>query len=191
MPYLSLQGQQHRISTVLDIFLKILGMRAAVTFFIFIFGGFIMAQEIPAIPAATPEFIIKRIDIRPSLSSLTPEYPETGRFRIREVNFDTSNQPREVNLAEVMEMEANMKRRTVELAPPVQVSQQNGSFSVGRTTNPGETPIFYNQSYSPEAPTRGTRNSVYRDARKTTGATWLESTSPFLRQYGPYRRFYY
>lgn len=150
------------------------------------------AQEIPVITPASSEFIVKRLEITPSLTNLGPEIPNIGKFRIREVNFDLSGQPREINLTEMMDMEAQMKTRYVELDPPLGVPEQKKSFYIGRTPNPGETPLFYNQSFSPELPGRGTRNSVYRDARVTTGAQYLETFSPFLRRYGTgYDRFYY
>lgn len=144
------------------------------------------AQEIPAVTRSSSEFIIKRIEITPSLTNLSAEVPNAGKFRIRTVNFDTENQRREVNIYEMMAMEERMRSRTVELAPPVYVPQQRETFSLSRNEGINATPRFYNQSFSPQLQTRGTRNSVYRDASESTGAYYLRSYSPFYRQGGYY-----
>lgn len=78
-------------------------------------------MDIPVESDAPPEFIIQRLEIRPSLTTLAPEIPNTGRFRIREVNFDKGNERREINIAAVMAQEERMKSRTIELAPPIQL----------------------------------------------------------------------
>lgn len=160
----------------------------------FVFSSYLgMAQEIPAVREPS-DFIIQRLEIIPSLTTLAPEIPNTGNFRIREVNFDTDFQRNEVNIAALMAQEKQMKKRTVELAPPVQVPQLNNSVSVQRDDTFSVSPRFFNQSFSPELQTRGTRNSVYRNAAETTGATYLNSYyNPFLRgrMYSPYSRGYY
>lgn len=148
------------------------------------------AQEIPVVREPS-DFIIQRIETIPSLSTLAPEIPNTGNFRIREVNFDTDFQRKEVNITALMQQEQQMKKRTVELAPPVQVPQL-GRPSGHSEDNFSVSPRFFNQSFSPELQTRGTRNSVYRNAAETTGAHYLNSYNPFLRgriynpRYGPY-----
>lgn len=144
------------------------------------------AQEIPAVARSSSEFIIKRIEIKPSLTNLGPEIPNSGKFRIRKVNFDNEYQPREVNIYEMMAMEERMRSRTVELAPPVYVPKQRETFSLSRNEDINATPVFYNQSFNPGLPSRGTRNSVYRDASESTGANYLRSYSPFYRQGGYY-----
>jgi hypothetical protein len=95
----------------------------------FLFSSWIgMAQEIPAVREESRDFIIERLEIRPSLNNpWVPEVPNTGNFRIREVNFDTSLDRREVDIAALMAQESQMKRRIVELAPPVQVPQAPNS----------------------------------------------------------------
>lgn len=149
------------------------------------------AQEIPAVREASSEFIIKRLEIRPSLSNLAPEIPNTGRFRIRTVNFNTEDQPREVDMLAVMEQEERMRMRNIELAPPVQLPQVNNPVSVSRDQDFSVTPRFFNQSFSPQLHTRGTRNSVYQNAADATGASYLNSYySPFYRGRG-YRPGYY
>jgi hypothetical protein len=149
-------------------------MKVAVVFIFFLFISITgVAQEIPAvreIPVVedTPDFLIERLEIRPSLTILGPVVPNTGRFRIREVNFDTGYDRKEVDIAALMEQEQQMKRRTVELAPPVQVPQaQSNNLSNRNDFQMGTR--FFNQSFSPEMQTRGTRNSVYRNAAETTG----------------------
>jgi hypothetical protein len=153
--------------------------------FFFILSSYMgTAQEIPAATQSSSEFIIKRIEITPSLTNLASEIPNTGKFRIRTVNFDTENERREVNIYEMMAMEEGRRSRTVELAPPVYVPKQRESFSLSKNDNINATPRFYNQSFSPQFQTRGTRNSVYRDASENTGAYYLRSYSPFYRQGG-------
>lgn len=144
------------------------------------------AQEIPAVTRSSSEVIFKRIEIKPSLTNLAAEIPNAGKFRIRTVNFDTENQRREVNIYEMMAMEERMRSRTVALAPPVYVPQQKETFSLSRNENINATPVFYNQSFSPQLQTRGTRNSVYKDASENTGAYYLRRYSPFYRQGGYY-----
>lgn len=150
------------------------------------------AQEIPAVREPSSEFIIQRLEIRPSLTNLAPEIPNMGRFRIRTVNFDTSNQRREVDIAAVMEQEERMRVRNIELAPPVQVPQV-GNVAASREDSFSITPRFYNESFSPELQTRGTRNSVYRNAAESTGAHYFTSYNPFLRSryYSPGYGYYY
>lgn len=142
------------------------------------------AQEFPTTARSSSEFIIKRIEIKPSLTNLASEIPNAGKFRIRTVNFNTENERREVNIYEMMVMEEQLRSRTVELAPPVYVPQQRETFSLSRNENISATPRFYNQTFSPQLQTRGTRNSVYRDASENTGAYYLRSYSPFYRQGG-------
>lgn len=151
--------------------------------FIFILSSYLgTAQEIPADARSSSEFIIKRLEITPSLTNLAPEIPNTGKFRIRTVNFDKETERREVNIYEMMAMEEGMRSRTVELAPPVYVPQQRETFSLSRNDNFSASPRFYNQTFSPELPSKGTRNSVYKDASETTGSYYLRSYSPFYRQ---------
>ena len=152
-------------------------------FFLFI-SYFCTAQEIeiPVLREASAEFIIKRIEIIPSLSILSPEIPNTGNFKIRSVNFDLENEPREVNMAEFMARERSMKSRMVELAPPVQLPQKENTFSVGRNTDLNASPLFFNQTFSPELQRSGTRNSVYRNAAEGTGHYYLTRYNPFARR---------
>jgi len=162
----------------------------------FVLSHFGIAQEIPRVIELPEGLLIQRVEMRPSLSNLAPEIPNTGRFKIRSINFDTQNVRREIDIAAVMEQESQMKARTLELAPPVQVPQQ-GNVAVSRNESFGITPRFYNQSESPEFYGRGTRNSVYRDAGDATGANYLHRYSPFTRGYGygrgygSYGRYYY
>lgn len=152
-------------------------------FFIFIsHPGTAQELEIPVLGDASSEFIIKRIEIIPALSILSPEIPNTGNFKIRSVNFDLQDQPREVNISEFMARERRMKSRMVELAPPVQVPQKDNSISVGRNTSSNASPRFFNQSFSPELQRSGTRNSVYRDAAEGTGHYYLSRYNPFARR---------
>lgn len=137
--------------------------------------------EIPVESDVPPEFIIKRVEIRPSLTNLAPEIPNTGRFRIREVNFDKGNERREIDIAAVMAREERMKSRIIELAPPVQVPQVTSNNSGRDSDGISVTPRFFNQSFSPQLPGRGTRNSVYRDASIGTGAAYYNSYNPFMR----------
>lgn len=174
-------------------------MKLFITFIFFsVLPLFGMAQEIPREIEVPEGLLIKRIEMRPSLSNLAPEIPNTGRFKIRSVNFDTQNVRREIDIAAVMEREAEMKARNIELAPPVQVPQSS-NVTVSRDEIFSITPRFYNQSVSPSLLGRGTRNSVYRDAGDATGANYLHSYSPFSRGvgygrgygYGSYGRYYY
>jgi len=151
--------------------------------FIFILSSYLgTAQEIPAATQSSSEFIIKRFEITASLTNLAPEIPNTGKFRIRTVNFDKEIERREVNIYEMMAMEERMRSRTVELAPPIYVPQERETFSLSRNGSFNASPRFYNQTFSPELPSRGTRNSVYKDASETTGSYYLRSYSPFYRQ---------
>lgn len=153
------------------------------SFFIFIsYIGTAQEIEIPAVRDASSEFIIKRIEIIPALSILSPEIPNTGNFKIRSVNFDLENEPREVNMVEFMARERRMKSRMVELAPPVQLPKKDNSVSVGRNTDWDASPRFFNQSFSPELQRSGTRNSVYRDAAEGTGHYYLSRYNPFARR---------
>jgi len=140
------------------------------------------AQEIPKVTRSSSEFIIKRHEITPSLTNLAPEIPNTGKFRIRTVNFEKEIERREVNIYEMMAMEERMRSRTVELAPPVYVPKERETFSLSRNDHFSASPRFYNQTFSPELPSRGTRNSVYKDASESTGSSYLRSYSPFYRQ---------
>jgi len=161
-------------------------------FFAFSFFG--MAQEIPRVAEVPEGLLIQRVEIRPSLSNLAPEIPNTGRFKIRTLNFDTQNLRREIDMVAVMEREALMKARNIELAPAVQVPQASNT-AVTLDEKFGITPRFYNPSVSPSIYGRGTRNSVYRDAGDATGANYLHTYSPFVRGYGygygSYGRYYY
>ncbi|HZJ35629.1 MAG TPA: hypothetical protein VFD29_03305 [Gillisia sp.] len=151
--------------------------------FIFILSSYLgTAQEIPVATQSSSEFIIKRFEITASLTNLAPEIPNTGKFRIRTVNFDKEIERREVNIYEMMAMEERMRSRTVELAPPIYVPQERETFSLSRNGSFNASPRFYNQTFSPELPSRGTRNSVYKDASETTGSYYLRSYSPFYRQ---------
>lgn len=174
-------------------------MKNSVTLLLFfVLSQLGLAQEIPRVTEVPEGLLIKRVEMRPSLSNLTPEIPNTGRFKIRSVNFDTQNVRREIDIAAVMEREAQMKARNIELAPPVHVPQA-GNSTVSRNETFSITPRFYNQSVSPELYGRGTRNSVYRDAGDATGANYLHTYSPFSRAYGygrgygygSYGRYYY
>lgn len=151
-----------------------------------------ISQEIPRVEEIPEGLLIERIEIRPSLSNLAPEIPNTGRFKIRTVNFDKENVRREIDIAAVMEREERMKSRYIELAPPVQVPQLNSPTVRGEETF-SITPRFYNQSESPYMQRRGVRNSVYRNAADATGASYLHTYSPFVRGYGyrGYRGYYY
>jgi hypothetical protein len=140
--------------------------------------------EIPVIIDVPSELLIKRIEIRPSLSNLAPEIPNTGRFKIRSVNFDTQNIRREIDIAAVMERDQQMKRRNIELAPPVEMPNIQNNITVKGDETFSLTPRFYNQSFSPDIPGRATRNSVYRNAADGTGASYLNSYNPFYRTRG-------
>lgn len=142
------------------------------------------SQEIPIVREASDEFIIKRVEIVPSLTILSPEIPNTGNYRIRTVDFDTENDRREVNIAEYMEMESRMKRaRIVELAPPIQMPKEDKGISLNRNVDFNAHPRFFNQSFSPDLPATGTRNSVYRNAAEGTGHYYLTRYNPFSRGY--------
>ena len=148
----------------------------------FLFSSYLgFSQEIPLANSEKSGFIIKRLEIRPSLSNLAPEIPGTGKYKIRTVNFNVEDKPREVNIAEAMERERRMKPRTVDLDPPVQVPKQSGVITI----TGGENTRF-NQSFEPRLNTttpRGVRNSVYIDASESTGAAYFQSYSPFYRGY--------
>lgn len=142
------------------------------------------AQEIPAVRETSNEFIIKRVEIVPSLTILAPEIPNTGNYRIRKVNFDTENDRQEVNIAEYMEMESRIKRaRIIELAPPIQLPKEDKAISLSRSADFNAHPRFFNQSFSPDLPTNRTRNSVYIDAAEGTGHYYLTRYNPFSRGY--------
>ncbi len=160
---------------------------------LFMYSWTSAAQEIPAIKEPSSDFLIQRLEIRPSLTNLAPEVPNAGRFRIRTVNFDKSLDRKEVNMLAVIEQQEQMKRRNIELAPPVFVPQVQANLSASRDDNFSMTPRFYNQSFSPEFQTRGTRNSVYRNAAEGTGAQFLNSYNPFYRTrgYSPGYGYYY
>lgn len=141
-----------------------------------------IAQEIPAENNST-DFIIQRVEIRPSLSILAPETPYVGKFKIRTVNFDVQDQPIQINLTEIMQEEEQMRsNRYVELAPPVQITQKKASVSF--SANPRETDArYFNQNFNPTLPRTGTRNTVYKDASETTRPIYYSRYSPFYRRY--------
>ena len=153
-----------------------------------------MAQEIPAVREASSEYLIKRLEIRPSLTNLAPEIPNTGRFRIRTVDFSKDNQRREVDIAAVMAEEERMKRRTIELAPPVQLPNLTGTITVSGTRDFSASPRIFTQTFGPDLFARGKTNSVYQNAADATGASYLNSYySPFYRTRGyraGYRPYY-
>lgn len=157
---------------------------AAILLFLFLFFQG-TAQEIPAVREASEDFIIKRIEIVPSLTILAPEIPNTGNYRIREVDFNTQDDRQEVNIAEYIAMENRMKKaRMIELAPPIQLPKEDKGISLNRDTDFSAHPRFFNQSFSPDLPTTGTRNSVYRNAAEGTGHYYLSRYNPFSRGYG-------
>lgn len=163
-----------------------------ICFILFSFAGSAQdiprGAEIPVISEVPEELLIKRIEIRPSLTNLAPEIPNTGRFRIRSVNFDTKNMRREIDIAAVMEREERMKTRYIELAPPVQLPNLKNNTTVKGEESFSITPRFYNPAFGSEMQRRGTRNSVYRNAADATGASYLHSYNPFyrVRGYGYY-----
>ncbi|WP_144958454.1 hypothetical protein [Gillisia sp. Hel_I_86] len=141
-----------------------------------------MAQEIPAIEESA-DFIVQRVEIRPSLSTLAPENPYVGKFKIRTVDFDVKDQPIQINLSEIMREEERMRaNRYVELAPPIYLTKEKGSVSF--SLNPRDTDArYFNQNFNPSLPRTGTRNTVYKDASETTGSIYYSSYSPFYRRY--------
>lgn len=141
-----------------------------------------VAQEIPLLNSPD-DFIIKRTEIIPSLSTLAPENPYVGKFRIRTVNFDVKDQPIQVNISEIMREEEQMRYNSyVELAPPVQLSQKKTTVSF--SANPRETDArYFNQNFNPTFPRTGTRNTVYKDASETTRPVYYSRYSPFYRRY--------
>lgn len=147
--------------------------------------------EIPMIPEVPEELLIKRVEIRPSLTNLAPEIPNTGRFRIRSVNFDTKDLRREIDIAAVMEREARMKTRYIELAPPVQLPNLKNNANLKVEESFSITPRFYNPAFGYDLYERGTRNSVYRNAADATGASYYNSYNPFYRTNRGYYRYYY
>lgn len=165
-------------------------------FFFIMFSYAGIAQEKQAVPEISilsevpQELRIQRTEIRPSLSNLAPEIPNTGNFRIRSVNFNTQNARREVNIAAVMAREKQMKTRYMELAPPIQLPQLSSNPTVDGNETFSMTPRFYNQSFSPDMPGRATRNSVYRNAADVTGASYLHSYNPFYRSSRGYGYYY-
>ncbi len=164
--------------------------------FLIIFSYAGSAQEKPAVPEISiisevpRELLIQRIEIRPSLSNLSPEIPNTGNFRIRTVNFNTQNVRREVDMAAVMAREERMKTRYIEFAPPVQLPKLTNSSTAKGEETFSMTPRFYNQSFSPDMPGRATRNSVYRNAADVTGASYFNSYNPFYRTGRGYGYYY-
>lgn len=159
-------------------------------FFFIVFSYAGLAQEKQAVPEISiisevpQELRIQRIEIRPSLSNLTPEIPNTGNLRIRSVSFNTQNVRREVDIAAVMAREKRMKTRYMELAPPIQLPKLSNNSTTDGDETFSMTPRFYNQSFSPGIPGRATRNSVYRNAADVTGASYLHSYNPFYRSRG-------
>lgn len=140
------------------------------------------AQEIPVLSSPN-DFIIQRTEITPSLSILAPENPYVGKFKIRTVNFDVQEQPIQINLSEIMREEEQMRSiRYVELAPPVQVPQKKASVSF--SANPREHDArYFNQNFNPYLPSRGVRNTVYKDASEITRPIYYSRYSPFYRRY--------
>ncbi|WP_029033437.1 hypothetical protein [Salinimicrobium terrae] len=64
-------------------------------------------------------FYIGALEIRPSLSVLAPEFPDS-RFTLTEVNFNKKAEKREVNLIAMMEQERYEKEKAiVELESPM------------------------------------------------------------------------
>lgn len=141
-----------------------------------------VAQEIPALNS-TEGFIIKRVEITPSLSVLAPENPYVGKFKIRTVNFNVEDQPMQINISEVMREEERMKNnRYVELESPVQLPQKKSSVSFSADPRVNDA-RYFNQNFNPYLPTTGTRNTVYKDASENTGNIYLSRYSPFYRRY--------
>lgn len=142
----------------------------------------VSAQEIPAVDNSEG-FIFERLEITPSLSTLAPENPYVGKFKIRTVNFDTEDKPLQVNFSEMIREEEQMRAsRYVELASPVQIPQKKNS--VGFSLSPRENDaLYFNQNFNPTLPATGTRNTVYKDASETTGSIYYTRYSPFYRRY--------
>lgn len=195
-PFLNLM-QPERLAQFLIYLKKFPNMNKLGLLFFYIWFSFAgIAQEkkavteIPVITEVPKELLIQRIEIRPSLTNLAPEIPNTGRFKIRTVNFDIQNIRREIDIAAVMEREERMKTRTMELAPPVQLPNLNNETTVKGTESFSITPRFYNQSFSPDIPGRAVRNSVYRNAADDTGAGYFNSFNPFYRTSRGYGYYY-
>jgi len=158
-------------------------MKVTGLFLLFLICAFsVEAQEIPAVNNSEG-FIVKRVEITPSLSTLAPENPYVGKFKIRTVNFDTKDKPLQINFSELMREEEQMRAsRYVELASPVQAPQKKSSVSF--SLNPRENDArYFNQNFNPTLPARGTRNTVYKDASETTGSIYYTRYSPFYRRY--------
>ncbi|HSM64557.1 MAG TPA: hypothetical protein VK833_11510 [Gillisia sp.] len=149
---------------------------------LFISSTYGVAQEIPVLNSPD-DFIIQRTEIIPSLSILAPENPYVGKFKIRTVNFDVKDQPIQINLSEIMREEEQMRsNRYVELAHPVQVTEKKASVSF--SANPRDTDArYFNQNFNPYLPSRGVRNTVYKDASETTRPIYYSRYSPFYRRY--------
>lgn len=161
--------------------------RIKMKFIVFIVLVFIaaipgVAQEIPSLKSSEG-FIIKRVEITPSLSVLAPENPYVGKFKIRTVNFNVEDQPMQINISEVMKEEERMRsNRYVELESPIQLPQKKSSVSFSADSRVNDA-RYFNQNFNPYLPTTGTRNTVYKDASEITGNIYLSSYSPFYRRY--------
>jgi hypothetical protein len=149
---------------------------------LFITSTYGVAQEIPVLNSPD-NFIIQRTEIIPSLSILAPENPYVGKHKIITVNFDVQDQPNQVNLTKIMREEEQMRsNKYVELAPPIKVSQKKTSVSF--SANPRDTDArYFNQNFNPTLPSRGVRNTVYKDASETTRPIYYSRYSPFYRRY--------
>lgn len=158
--------------------MKFLGTLA----FLILTTTFNYAQEIPAVVSPN-DFIIERVEIKPSLSILAPENPYVGKFKIRTVNFDVKDQPIQINLTEIMNEEERMQsNRYVELAPPVNFTPKKASVSF--SLNPRDTDArYFNQNFNPSLYKSGTRNTVYKDASENTPTIYYSRYSPFYRRY--------
>ncbi len=141
-----------------------------------------IAQEIPVVKSAEG-FIIKRVEIIPSLSILAPENPYAGKFKIRTVNFNVEDQPAQINIGEIMREEEQMRNnRYVELESPVQLPQKKSSVSFSADPRVNDA-RYFNQNFNPYLPSTGTRNTVYKDASENTGNIYYSRYSPFYRRY--------
>lgn len=140
------------------------------------------AQEIPVIKSAEG-FIIQRVEIIPSLSILAPENPYLGKFKIRTVNFNVEDKPRQINIGEIMREDERMRNNSyVELESPVQIPQKKSSVSFSADPRVNDA-RYFNQNFNPYLPKTGTRNTVYKDASENTGNIYYSRYSPFYRRY--------
>ncbi len=152
-----------------------------------LFSSLLYSQEIPQLkklPENTQEgFVIKRLNIRPSLSNLAPEIPIMRHFNVIAVNFDAPQlNPRQIDIAKLaMEDEKEKQSRLISLDAPVQISKEPKTFSF--SAHPNEEYNFSTHSFVPKFPSNTTQNSVYQDAGISTGAFYLNSYNPFYRTY--------